>query len=159
MSSAKIPFHGSSGGSPPPPPPPSPEDEDGNPGRSAAFSGLWHTCGVVGTIHPPSPWELLGVVMTKAAMLKDTWAEFKTTKTEEEPPKETSLLGCTNDRRQKNLLGYVYVWCICVGGWGGVENTWRARSNTSNFIAMLSTSACKNKKLSYVNRGEGEKVL
>lgn len=92
-------------------------------------------------------------------MLKDTWAELKTTKTEEEPPKETSLLGCTNDRRQKNLLGYVYVWCICVGGWGGVGNTWRARSNTSNFIAMLSTSACKNKKLSYVNRGEGEKVL
>ena len=92
-------------------------------------------------------------------MLKDTWAELKTTKTEEGPPKETSLLGCTNDRRQKNLLGYVYVWCICVGGWGGVGNTWRARSNISNFIAMLSTSACKNKKLSYVNRGEGEKVL
>ena len=143
MSSAKIPFHGSSGGSPPPPPPPSPEDEDGNPGGPAAFSGL-NPCGVVGTIHPPSPWELLGVVMTKAAMLKDTWAEFKTTKTEEEPPKETSLLGCTNDRRQKNLLGYVYVWCICVGGWGGVENTWRARSNTSNFIDFIAMLSCKS---------------
>ena len=153
MSSAKIPFHGSSGGSPPPPPPPSPEDEAGNPGSRAAPSELRHTSGVVGHA-PPSPFA-----STKAAMLKDTWAELKTTKTEEEPPKETSLLGCTNDRRQKNLLGYVYVWCICVGGWGGVGNTWRARSNTSNFIAMLSTSACKNKKLSYVNRGEGEKVL
>ena len=142
MSSAKIPFHGSTGGSPPPPPP---EDEAGIPGiRAAPIPG-----GVAGMQSPS----------TKAAMLKDTWAEFKTTKTEEGPPKETSLLGCTNDRRQKNLLGYVYVWCICVGGWGGVGNTWRARSNTSNFIAMLSTSACKNKKLSYVNTGGCEQVL
>ena len=145
MSSAKIPFHGSSGGSPPPPPPPSPEDEAGIPGiRAAPIPG-----GVAGMQSPSPP----------PAMLKDTWAELKTTKTEEGPPKETSLLGCTNDRRQKNLLGYVYVWCICVGGWGGVGNTWRARSNTSNFIAMLSTSACKNKKLSYVNTGECEQVL
>ena len=145
MSSAKIPFHGSSGGSPPPPPP-SPEAEAGIPWVEE------HPCGVDGHASGIDP-------STKTAMPKDTWAELKTTKTEEEPPKETSLLGCTNDRRQKNLLGYVYVWCICVGGWGGVGNTWRARSNTSNFIAMLSTSACKNKKLSYVNRGEGEKVL
>lgn len=149
MSSAKIPFHGSSGGSPPPPPP---EDEAGIPGIRAAPADTI-PCGVAGHARPSPP------PSTKAAMLKDTWAELKTTKTEEGPPKETSLLGCTNDRRQKNLLGYVYVWCICVGGWGGVGNTWRARSNTSNFIAMLSTSACKNKKLSYVNRGEGEKVL
>ena len=136
MSSAKIPFHGSSGGSPPPPPPPSPEDEAGIPGSRAAPAGLWHTCGVVGHARP-SP-------STKTAMLKDTWAELKTTKTEEEPPKETSLLGCTNDRRQKNLLGYVYVWCICVGGWGGVGNTWRARSNTSNFIDFIAMLSCKS---------------
>ena len=144
MSSAKTPFHGFSGGSPPPPPPP--EDVAANPGGAAIIGGVDGTA-------VPSP------STTTAAMLKDTWAELKTTETEEGPPKETSLLGCTNDRRQKNLFGYVYVWCICVGGWGGVGNTWRARSNTSNFIAMLSTSACKNKKLSYINGGEGEKVL
>jgi hypothetical protein len=144
MSSAKTPFHGFSGGSPPPP---SQEDGAAIPGIRPASET--NPGGVDGMASPS----------TTAAMLKDTWAELKTTETEEGPPKETSLLGCTNDRRQKNLLGYVYVWCICVGGWGGVGNTWRARSNTSNFIAMLSTSACKNKKLSYINGGEGEKVL
>ena len=103
MSSAKTPFHCFSGGSPPPP---SQEDE-ANPGPPLATN----PGGVAGTASPS----------TTAAMLKDTWAELKTTETEEGPPKETSLLGCTNDRRQKNLLGYVYVWCICVGGgvgWG-----------------------------------------
>ena len=147
MSSAKIPFHPSGGSSPPPPPP---DPEAGSPGSRPSAPRPRH-CGVLGHARPSTP--------SGTAMLKDTWAEFKTTKTEEEPPKETGLLGCTNDRRQKNLLGYVYVWCICVGWLGGVGNTWRARSNISNFIAMLSTSACKNKKLSYVNRGEGEKVL
>ena len=126
MSSAKIRFH-PFGGSPPPPPPP-PDPEAGSPGSRPSAPGPRH-CGVTGHARPPCP--------SGIAMLKDTWAEFKTTKTEEEPPKETGLLGCTNDRRQKNLLGYVYVWCICVGGMGGVGNTWRARSNINNFIAML----------------------
>ena len=127
MNSAKTPFHGFSGGSPPPPPsqegfaPP-----ESNPGGWSDVEGM-----------ASGPFN-------GAALTEDTWAEFKTTETEEGPPKETSLLGCTNDRRQKNLLGYVYVWCICVGGWGGVGNTWRARSNTSNFIDFIAMLSCKS---------------